>query len=290
MGVMVRETSTMGRWFGVVGGLACVLAAVGGDEPPAPAPAPADFKIDVGSFGASSKPVSTAQIVAKDGRTYLFSSDSNEVVIVEPKRAHVELLDIPRRIQVEITFAQLAESRTKLKAALVASVEKRESKGGRSNTVLAQMTRDMIEPRFRVEGDAKAGHFRLVNPTVEVDVAGESDPDAARLDLVATTMVALANLGAFRVPGDLPPFPELDAIAALAVERRLRPTELSFLFRLAGPPVRLRRTYRLTPSLTDREVEAIDRVDRLREVAPFARTYERYLKPERPRPKTAPTR
>ena len=75
---------------------------------------------------------------------------------------------------------------------------------------------------------------------------------------------------------------ELDAIAALAGDRKLRPTELSFLYRLAGPPMRLRRTYRLVPSLTDREREAIDRIEQLREVAPVVR-YERYIKAERPR-------
>jgi hypothetical protein len=86
---------------------------------------------------------------------------------------------------------------------------------------------------------------------------------------------SIAKLGAYRTPDDLPPFAELEAIAALTGERHQRPTELAYLYRLAGPPRKFRRTYRLIPTLTDREVEAIVRVDRLREVAPNVR-YERY--------------
>jgi hypothetical protein len=48
----------------------------------------------------------------------------------------------------------------------------------------------------------------------------------------------------------------------------LRPTEVSILYRLAGPPRKMRTTYLLVPSLTDRELEALARVDRLRRTAP----------------------
>ena len=97
--------------------------------------------------------------------------------------------------------------------------------------------------------------------------------------MVALALESIAKVGAFKVPNDLPPFAELEAIAALTGDRKLRPTELSYLYRLKGPPRKFRRTYRLVPTLTDREVEAIARLERLREVAPSLR-YGQY-RPDR---------
>ena len=70
---------------------------------------------------------------------------------------------------------------------------------------------------------------------------------------------------------------------ALSDARKLRPSELTFVFRLAGRPERYRWAYEVVPSLTPREREALARIDILLSRAasyPLDR-YER-MRPPRP--------
>ena len=60
-------------------------------------------------------------------------------------------------------------------------------------------------------------------------------PDPARLALIAESLASLAKLESFRNPADAPPYARLDTLAALAGARKLRPVEMSILFRRAGP-------------------------------------------------------
>lgn len=277
-----------------VAGLALILAtaspAARADGPPpgTEATVPDDFKLEITEFGAGTKPVATAQVVARDGRCYQFTERNNEVIVVDPRRARVEMVDIRLRLQTSLTFDELASARARLREALRKSIDRRVEKGGRSNQELARITQDLLEPRFQVSDGTKPGQLRLVNKAVEVDAAGEADPDADRLRLIGVTLDAIADLGAYRVPTDLPPFAELDAIHVLVRDRKLRPTELSYLYRLAGPPRRLRRTYQVIAELSDREREAITRIDQLREQAQIAR-YERYVRRiAEPRPGPTP--
>ncbi len=263
----------MARGWVVLCGFALIPVA-----PAADGPRPAevvDFKVVVESYALSREPVVREDLVARHGRVYQFSTATDEVIVIDPARRRVELLDLGRRVQAEVSFGQLDEALVRVRATLAETIRDREAKGGRANAVEAAMTRDLLDPGLRPTPGPAAGRVRLTNPTVEVDADGEPEADAARLALVDLAMGTIAKLGAFRVPNDLPPFVELDAIAALTAGRKLRPTELSFLYRLAGPPRRFRRTYRLAPALTDREREAVARVDRLHEVAAVVR-YEKY--------------
>ncbi len=268
----------MGKLAWIVAGIVALLAmaSVHGDEPPV---LPADFKIQVGEFALQKEPVSTEEIVIRQGRAYIFPSDSKEVVIIEPARKRLELLDVGRKLQSEISFRTLDESLDKVKKSLREAADDREKRGGRGNVLEAKMTRDLFETKLAIAEEPKTHRVRLTNPVVEVVADGEPEPDAPRLAMVAVTLESIAKLGAFKVPNDLPPFVELEAIAALTGARKLRPTELTYLYRLNGPPRKFHRTYRMVPTLTDREVEAIARVDRLREVAPSLR-YGQY-RPDR---------
>jgi hypothetical protein len=264
----------MGKFGAIMAGLVAMLtvgALVADDRPTAPA----DFKIQVGEFALKKEAVATAEIVVRQGRAYVFPSDSKEVVVIEPARKRVELVEIGRKVQAEVTFQELDESLEKLKKSLGEAADAREKLGGRGNVLEARMARDLFLTKFEVAEGRRPLRVRLANPSVEIDADGVPEGDAARLAMTADILTSIAKLGAFRVPNDLPPFAELEAIATLTGERKLRPTRLSYLYRLAGPPRKFHRTYLLVPTLTDREVEAIVRVDRLREVAPSLR-YERY--------------
>ncbi len=262
---MKERGASMAKRWAVPGILAGLLAGAARGEGPVAPPVAGEYKIVVAGFGVKADPIVREEIVARNGRIYHFTTGSKEVAIIDPARGQVNLLDLARRVETVIPFARLDEGLVKLKGTLNATIRDREAKGGRANAIEAEMTRDLVDPRFRPTSDAASGRLRMANPTVEVEATGEPDADAARLASIAVALRSIAKVGAFRDPTDLPPFIELDAITALAAERRLRPTEISYLYRLAGPPRRLRRTYRLQPDLTPREREAIDNVDRFRE-------------------------
>jgi hypothetical protein len=254
-------------------GLALLATPASAQGPPAEVAA--DFKIMVAAYGLAKEPIYTEEMVAISGRVYQFVSHSPEIVVIEPIRSRVDLLDLDRKLQSELTFSQLDEGLARVKGTLAEEVDRREKTGKRADLVEARMTRDLAEPRLAVSSDPGSRRVRLTNASVEVVADGEPEPDASRLALIGVAMGSVAKLGAYRTPNDLPPFIELDAIAALTGDRKLRPTELSYLYRLAGPPKKFRRTYRLIPTLTDRDREAIRRIDRLRESAPSVR-YEKY--------------
>jgi hypothetical protein len=261
----------MGKWRGIGAGMVALLAmaSVGADDPPV---VPADFKLMVGEFSLKKEPVSTSEIIVRQGKAYIFESDSKEVVIVEPARKRLELLDVGRKVQAEVSFRMLDLTLEKIKTTLGEAAEAREKQGGRGNALEAKMTRDLLQKtKLAVAEDPKLHRVRLTNPTVEVDADGEPETDAARLAMVTVILESIAKLGAFKIPDDLPPFIELEAITAMTGDRKLRPTELTYLYRLKGPPKKFHRTYKLVPTLTDREVEAIARVDRLREAVPSVR-------------------
>lgn len=223
----------MGKTGTIVASLLAVLTTAGADGPPT---VPADFRLHIASYGLDKEPVYTEEVVVRKGRAYVFPSTSKEVVIIEPARGRLEILDVGRRIQSEVSFKALDESIAKLKVNLRETAEKLEKQGGRGNEVEAKMGRELLEPKLEISQPSKPNRLHLTNPAIEIDADGEAEPDAARLALVSAILESIAKLGAYRTPDDLPPFAELETIAILTGSRRQRPTELAYLYRLAGPP------------------------------------------------------
>jgi hypothetical protein len=250
--------------------------ARGADAPTGPGRAPADFKVVVAMYGIRKEPIMTTELVARHGRVFQFNSDAPaEVIIHDPPTERIELLDMDRMVQAELTWKVLDEAQDRLRKAIAQAIEKREKEGGRANRIAAAMSRDLLDPRLSASFDAKTNHLRLINPSVEIDASGEPEGDAARLPLIASTLATSIKLESARNVEQIPPFARLETLRALISERHLRPTEATFLYHLAGPPRKFRWTYRLVPSLTERETEALSRINRLREKASRVR-YDRY--------------
>ena len=257
----------------VLGGVTIAWLGVGQPEGPGPM-VPADFKVMIGSYALGDQAVSTEEIVAKGGRAFLFRSGTSEVVVIDPAKQRIELVDLARKVQAEIPFAMIDQGVAKVAAKLRGEIARREATKARADAVEAQMTGDLAEPNLRRVSVVKPGRLRLINPTIEVEAAVEAEADAARLALELLALKLIARFGAFQAPDDLPPFAELEVISALEADR-LRPVEISYLYRLAGPPRRFRRTYRLVTTLTDREREAVARVEQVRRSFPSL-DYGRY--------------
>jgi hypothetical protein len=247
--------------------------------PPPPnlrAPAPADFKLAIAFYGVHKEPITTSELIVHSGTAYYFASESpEEIVIINSTDRRVELLDLERRVQAEISFTRLDEKQSTLHRAIGDAIRKQEEAGGRSNRLSAEMSRALIDPGLTQSFDPAKSRLQLTNSAVTVDATGEPEPDAGRLALIVTALDALIKLAAVRDPEIIPPFIRLDAVHALIVGHQLRPTEMVFTYRLAGPPRKHRWSYRFVETLTSRELEALNRVARLRAAIPFI-PFDRY--------------
>jgi hypothetical protein len=262
-----------------------VLAAIvwGLAYPATPAEGPKDeaageFKLAIAFHESGKEPVSTASLIVRDGVAYYFHSDSpREILIVEPA-ARLVLLDLERKVQAALPLADLDAKQVMLHDAIAGAIRKHEQKGDRANRVAAAITRSLVDPALVEAYDPATRHLRLSNPNVAVEADGEPEPDAGRRSLLESALTTLVKLESVRDPKGIPPFIRLDTLHAVITGRQLRPTELSFVYRLAGPPRKQRWTYRPIPTLTAREQEGLRRVAVLRQVLPTL-SFDRYERP-----------
>lgn len=260
------------RSIAVLFGIGCAIAVLGvdGPAPPSAAPSPpADFKIVARAFDAGKTPKIQVEFVARRGRIYRFGSDRREEVIIFDPAANnrIALIDLGQQVQADLTASQLDDELAKIRAAIEKRIAGHESNPDRGERLAAAMTRNLLDPRFVESPSPQPGRLRLISPAVEVDAAGVVDTDPGRVAMVRAVLIAMAKLRSVRDPTATPPDAELAALDRLDDDPKRRPTEVSLLYRLAGPPRRERWTYQLVPELTAREVEALTRVDRFREKA-----------------------
>ena len=248
------------------------LAAFGTgvDGPPPQARTVKDFKLEVALKGAGETPLSSATIVVAAGVAYQFvTAAKEEVQVVDVGRSLVQLVDLRRKVWTEVSAADLHAGLERLRASIGKAADRRDASGSRADRLAASMSRDLAATTFTTTFDPDARRLKLSNASVEVDALGEPEPDAARLSYVRDLLALTAELSAYRDPANIPPFARLAAVDGLARGHALRPVEVSLLYRLSGPPRRLKWTYRVVPDLTGREREAVDLVVRLRASAPF---------------------
>ncbi len=248
------------------------------EEAPALArsPIPADFKLMIQLYGAGQSPLSGAELVIRKGVAYEFVNDEpEEITIIEPDRARLFLLDLKRKIQTELSARELDNALARIHQRITASIEAQEKAGGKANRIAASMNRNLCEPRLSITRDPAAHRLRLTNPSIEIDALGVPEPDQARVMSIVNSLAAFAKLAALREPENVSPFAYLETLAALGPGEHLRPTEIILLFRLAGPPRKVRWEFKLVPTLTDREREAISRIDHFRSTTQFVR-FDRY--------------
>ncbi|WP_422930355.1 hypothetical protein [Singulisphaera sp. PoT] len=251
-------------------------------EEPKASQAPADFKLTMSFFGAGGKAVATEEIVIRKRLAYHFvSGESLEVIVLDPAQERLEILDLDRRLLTRITFRRLEIFQQELLKTIQATNSRRLKQGGRNNALLAGMSHDLVEPKFETSYDEATHHLRLMNPTIEVEARGEPEADHARNVYIVNALSIMAKLDSFRDPASLPASSKLTALNAIA-DRKLRPTEMSFLYRLAGPPRRIRWTYKLETQLSERETEALARIEAMKlKFRPVAfEEFEKHEKPE----------
>ena len=242
----------------------------------AAAPAPKqDFKIVVGLYSADPRAIGAAELIHHGGRMIQITGDSEELIVFDPQGARVELLDLRDKRRTQITYARLDDDIEKYKLVLKTKADGLARRPGRSNRVQAGMTRCLIEPTWLEAFDAQAGRMSLKTDYVEVDAAGERDDDPVRLAFLGQSFLVLTKLGAVRNPDLTPPFTRLDTLDRLTRVHKLRPTETSFIYRLAGPPTKYRWTYQYTPKLDEQDLAIFEKVEEFRTSARLV-SFEEY--------------
>lgn len=248
------------------------LTAVG--DGPKSRDAVADFKLVIEEFGVRKEPVGTAEMIVHDGRVYQFITRPGlEVVLYEPSADRVEIVDVTRKLRTEVALKKieaLRETRRQPLASRNRAGDGAEAKESPSTS----STSDLIHQPLAVSFDDRSRRLRMANRAFEIEATGEPEPDRDRLALIAKALVALEKVSALRDPRPIPPFPTLEAIRTLAEGHRLRPAEITVLYRLSGPPMKGRWAYRFTPTLTGREVEALARVHAVMARSRFVRLEE----------------
>jgi hypothetical protein len=224
---------------------------------------PAEYKLSFRYHELEESATLTGDLIFREGRIYLFFGGSEEVVLIDPAIETVRLLDIRRRATAELKFATINAAIERYRKDLRDEIAAAEARNTRADRIEAAMDRDLLEPHFKIEANPDRRRIRLTNPTVEVDATGEPEEDGAKRQRMAEALAVMIKLRALRFPDAIPPFSQLDTLTELISARRLRPVEMSFLFRLTGPPEKYVWSYRFVPTLTAREWEAIGRIDAL---------------------------
>jgi hypothetical protein len=236
-----------------------------------------DFKLVVEFETTGAEELDTVEMIAHGGRVYQHEADTDEILLFDPANSRIELFDLDRQIQAKIGYERLEKGLATIKTKRLARAEAQEKEGSRANRLNAATNRSLVEPKYMTTFDAATKHVRMVNPVVEIDAYGESETDPKRLALLNDVLLNVIKLGSLRNPQNLPPFTRLDAISAIMVEHKLRPKEISMLFRVQGSVAKFKWRYQLVPTLTARELEALARLDRFRTKAELL-TFDEYEK------------
>ncbi len=271
-----------------------VCAPPGPDEPPkpavppvaapatAPAPAGPAFRFAFQQFDAGKRPIGRGEVIASRGRLYYIEKNSNEVAIIEPARKAIHLVDIKLGLAADLSYGDLDSGLVANREDHRKAVEAHAKSAARGERIDSEIRRDMTDPRFQVRYDEPSHTLRLSNPTAQVEARGEPDDDQARLAAIAEALGTLAKLRSYRDPDNLRHFIEIDTVSALVDGRKLRPVEVTYFFRLAGPPEKHRWTYLLAPEVTEEDRKGLDLIEvrllRARHV-PFER-YDRRVDPD----------
>jgi len=241
----------------------------GVEKPEAP---PTDFKLVISLSGASKSQSARLEVLVQSGRAYQFDPGPPlEVAIFDARASRVELLNVRSVLRSEVSLKRLEEYRRGLHDAIEKAAAKREALGGRGNLLTAAMSRDLINPRFSVQFDEPTRSITLSNPSVEIQGRGEPDSDQSRLSYLHRALNALTILDSAQDPRGLPPFSHLSVLQEMMGQRKLRPTEIDGLYRLAGPPRRMRWTFQWEEGLGESQLKAIARVDALKSRARYVR-------------------
>lgn len=267
----------------------CTAALAGADDPPKPAapqaptpapapspPAPPEFKILWASFGVGDDPLAVYQMLASRGKLYEFRGSSTEVIVYDLSQKLIHIVDLKLRSKARITYREVDERLAKLRRETIEAADELEKKTARADRVAGALKRIVVEPKFQATFDEGEHQLRLTNASIEIEARGEHEDDPARFAVLVEYLMEAVKLRTIRTPEDLRQFTEIETLSNLIEKHKLRPMEITFLFRLAGRPQKLRAIYRVVPEIPEDERKNIAAVDALLNSPIQAMTLDRF--------------
>ncbi len=228
-----------------------------------PAAAVADvnqFKIEITYHDLNESESITSTLVFRQDRVFEIVKGSTEFTIIDLADGKVHLVGVQKNANCELTQAQVDAGYDKYINERRRDAAELLAKGNTNEQASAKSEMLYLSPALKQEpNDAPPARVRMRSEGVDVSFTGNAD--ATRLERVYRSLVTLLKLPASRDGEWISPQAHLDAFKVMKEKYSLIPTELVFLFKFREGPAKYRWTYKLTPNLTDRELEAVRRVE-----------------------------
>jgi hypothetical protein len=216
------------------------------------------------------------QMLASRGKLYEFRGSSTEVIVYDLSQKLIHIVDFKLKSKARITYREVDERLAKLRRETIEAADELEKKTGRADRVAGALKRIVVEPKFQATFDEGEHRLKLTNESIEIDARGEHEEDPARFAVLSEYLMEAVKLRTIRPPEDLRQFTEIETLSDLVEKHKLRPMEMTFLFRLAGKPQKLRAIYRLVPEIPEDERKNIAAVDALLNSPIPSMTLERF--------------
>jgi hypothetical protein len=234
------------------------------------AAAAADFRVETKVYEADSRePASENTTLFAAGKVYDYLADGSSVAIFDPARTRFVLLDVERRLRIEIVQGQVEAFVRELRARAAAG---------------SSFLKFAAHPQFEIEHQADQNTLHLHHKLMRYELATIQPalPEAAQA--YREFCDAYGQLNAMLQPGSLPPFPRQTVNHELA-RRDLVPTAVHLTIPprtpLFGQGLTRRSEHHFTWRLVDEDLKRIAQTDR--QLVTFtAVTLEEYLRRQAP--------
>jgi hypothetical protein len=215
-------------------------------------------------------------MLASRGKAYEFRGSSTEVIVYDLPQKLIHVVDLKLRSKARLTYQELDEKVATQRREAIKEADDLEKKPGRADRVAGGLKRIVLEPKFETTFDEQEHRLRMTNASIEIEARGEHESDPARFAILEEYLMEAVKLRTIRPPEDLRQFTEIETLSNLVEKHKLRPMEISFLFRLAGRPQKLRAIYRLVPEIPEAERKNIAAVDAILNSPTQTMTLDRY--------------
>lgn len=207
------------------------------------------------------------ELVYHKGKIYRVIQDSTEILIFDPNTGNVSLVELARKIRAEIPAERLLAAVPQLHAAIDKALVKRQTSTSRADKIAVRMSRELIDPKFQTDHQPDQNRFRFKNSVAEVDLSTVIEPDTARAGLIMASLEMMVQLDALRNPREIPPFCKLSALELVKSRPGMRPSRMSILYRLMGPPAGFVWRFQVDDKFDDDEIRALASFDQARAAA-----------------------
>jgi hypothetical protein len=240
---------------------------------------PDEYKLNFTYQDINEDETYNGQLLFRKSQIYFFYNQSSEILVIDAISKTVRFYDSAKNATSDLTFKDLEKEYEKYREQWKEVIQTMRKDEKRSSRISADIDSALIDPKLIQKQETDSQRIHLTGEVVDLVATGTPDLDASRRGQIALALSIQSKLQALRDADAIPPSTFLQTIDLLLTERNLRPTEMTFLFRISNAPDKYRWTYQFSPRLTVRDWEGMNSLDavfqKMRSI-PFER-YERTL-------------